>query len=44
MRRARQGMRFAWKSGRFKPTICLPIDTPPEQANREGNVIYRLPE
>ena len=44
MRRARQSMRLAWKDGRFAPTICLSIDTPPEQANRETNMIYALPE
>ena len=44
MTRARQTMRLAWKDGRFRPTICLSIDTPPEQANRESNVIYPLPE
>jgi hypothetical protein len=44
MRRARQTMRLAWKGGRFAPTICLSIDTPPEVANRETNMIYDLPE
>jgi hypothetical protein len=44
MRRARQTMRLAWKGGRFMPTVCLSIDTPPEQANRESNMIYPLPE
>ena len=44
MRRARQTMRLAWKGGRFMPTICLGIDTPPKQANRETNMIYELPE
>lgn len=44
MKRARQSMRLAWKGGRFVPTICLSIDTPPEQANRETNMIYNLPE
>lgn len=44
MRRLRQSMRLAWKDGRFAPTICLSIDTPPEQANRETNMIYPLPE
>jgi hypothetical protein len=44
MRRARQSMRLAWKGGRFAPTICLSIDTPPEVANRETNMIYPLPE
>jgi hypothetical protein len=44
MRRARQSMRLAWKGGRFAPTICLSIDTPPEVANRETNMIYTLPE
>lgn len=44
MRRLRQSMRLAWKDGRFSPTICLSIDTPPDQANRETNMIYPLPE
>ena len=44
MRRLRQSMRLAWKGGRFSPTICLSIDTPPDQANRETNMIYSLPE
>jgi hypothetical protein len=44
MRRARQTMRLAWKEGRFMPSVCLSIDTPPEQANREANMLYPLPE
>jgi len=44
MRRARQTMRLAWKDGKFAPTICLSINTPPEQANRETGMIYTLPE
>ena len=43
MKRLRQSMRLAWKDGRFSPTICLSIDTPPEQANREARMIYHLP-
>jgi hypothetical protein len=44
MRRLRQSMRLAWKDGKFAPTICLSIDTPAEQANRETGMIYPLPE
>lgn len=44
MRRARQSLRLAWKEGRFMPSVCLSIDTPPEQANREANMLYPLPE
>ena len=44
MTRARQTMRLAWKDGRFQPTICLPIDTPADQANRETGMLYNLPE
>lgn len=44
MRRARQTMRLAWKDGHFRPTVCLSIDTPPDQANRETLMIYPLPE
>lgn len=42
--RARQSARLAWKDGKFAPTICLPIDTPAEQANRETGMRYDLPE
>jgi hypothetical protein len=44
MRRARQSMRLAWKDGRFAPTICLPIDTPPDVANQATGMLYNLPE
>ncbi|HVF37889.1 MAG TPA: hypothetical protein VNA29_08115, partial [Sphingomicrobium sp.] len=44
MKRARQTMGLAWKDGRMRPTICLGIDTPPDQANRAANLIYPLPE
>jgi len=44
MRRARQTMALAWKDGKFAPTICLPIDTPADLANRETGMIYNLPE
>jgi hypothetical protein len=44
MSRARETMKLAWKDGKFAPTICLPIDTPPEVANRETGMIYNLPE
>lgn len=44
MRRLRQSMRLAWKDGRFSPTICLSIDTPPDQANRQAKMIYPLPQ
>ena len=44
MRRVQQRMRLAWKDGRFRPSVCLPIDTPPDQAHREANLIYPLPE
>lgn len=33
-----------WKGGKFTPSICIPIDTPPEQANREANLAFPLPE
>lgn len=42
--RVRQTMRLAWKNGRYAPSSCLSIDTPPEQANRESNMIYPMPE
>lgn len=44
MSRVQQRMQLAWKDGRFRPSVCLPINTPPEQANREANLIYPLPE
>lgn len=44
MRRAREVMKLAWKDGKFVPSVCLPIDTPPEVANREANQRYDLPE
>jgi hypothetical protein len=44
MKRVRERMRLAWKDGRFRPSVCLAIDTPAEQANREANLIYPLPE
>ena len=43
-KRVWQTMRLAWKDGRFRPSVCISIDTPPEQANREANLIYSLPE
>ncbi|MCL6682480.1 hypothetical protein [Sphingomonas alba] len=44
MRRAKDTMRLAWKDGKFVPSVCLPIDTPPEVANRQANQRYDLPE
>jgi len=44
VRRSQQTMRLAWKGGRFMPSICLGIDTPPEEGNRETGMIYPLPE
>jgi hypothetical protein len=44
MSRVQQRMRLAWKDGRFRPSVCLPIDTPPGRANRQANLIYPLPE
>jgi len=44
MRRAKETMKLAWKDGKFVPSVCLPIDTPPEVANREANQRYDLPE
>lgn len=43
MKRVRERMLLAWKDGRFRPSVCLNIDTPAEQANREANLIYPLP-
>ena len=44
MRRAKDVMKLAWKDGKFVPSVCLPIDTPPEVANRQANQRYDLPE
>jgi hypothetical protein len=33
-----------WKGGRFTPSICIDIDTPPEQANREANLAFPVPD
>ena len=44
MTRVRQRMRLAWKDGRYRPSVCISIDTSREQANREANLIYELPE
>ena len=44
MSRVRERMRLAWKDGRFRPSVCIPIDTPPDEAHREARLIYPLPE
>lgn len=44
MSRVRQRMGLAYKDGKFSPSVCLPIDTPPDQAHRAANLIYPLPE
>lgn len=44
MRRVQERMGLAWKDGKFRPSVCISIDTPPEQAHREANLIYPLPE
>ena len=44
MKRVQERMGLAWKDGRFRPSVCISIDTPPDQAHREANLIYPLPE
>ena len=44
MKRVQQRMGLAWKDGRFRPSVCISIDTPPDQAHREAKLIYPLPE
>ena len=44
MRRVQQRMGLAWKDGRFRPSVCISIATPADQAHREANLIYPLPE
>ena len=43
-RRIQQRMGLAYRGGKFRPSVCLGIDTPPDQAHREANLIYPLPE
>jgi hypothetical protein len=44
MKRVQERMGLAWKDGKFRPSVCLSIDTPPDQAHREAKLIYPLPE
>ena len=44
MKRVRQRMGLAWKDGRFRPSVCIGINTPPDEAHRQANLIYPLPE
>ena len=44
MKRVQERMGLAWKDGKFRPSVCISIDTPPDQAHREANLIYPLPE
>lgn len=44
MKRVRERMGLAWKDGRFRPSVCIDIDTPPDEAHRRANLIYPLPE
>jgi len=44
MKRVRERMGLAWKDAKFRPSVCISIDTPPDQAHREANLIYPLPE
>ena len=44
MKRVQQRMGLAWKDGRFRPSVCISIDTPPDQAHREAKLSYPLPE
>ena len=37
-------MPSAWKGGHFTPSVCVRINTPPNQANREANLSYAMPE
>ena len=44
MRRVQKRMGLAWKDGVFRPSVCISIDTPADQAHREAGLIYELPE
>jgi hypothetical protein len=33
-----------WKGGKFTPSICIGIGTPPEQADRQANLAIPLPD
>jgi hypothetical protein len=44
MKRVQERMGLAWKDGKFRPSVCISIDTPPEQAHQEARLIYPLPE
>jgi hypothetical protein len=44
MKRVQERMGLAWKDGKFRPSVCISIDTPPDQAHREARLIYPLPE
>lgn len=44
MKRVQQRMGLAWKDGKFRPSVCISIDTPADQAHREARLIYPLPE
>ena len=37
-------MQSAWKGGQFTPSICVRIDTSPDEANREANLTYPIPD
>jgi hypothetical protein len=43
-RRVQALMPRSFAGGRFTPSICVSIDTPPEQANREAHLVMPLPE
>ena len=43
-RRVQALMLRSYKGGRYTPSICVSIDTPPEQANREAHLMLPLPE
>lgn len=42
--RVQRLMTQAWKGGQFAPSVCVSIDTPPEQANREAKMLYPVAE
>jgi hypothetical protein len=44
MKRVQERMGLAWKDGKFRPSVCISIDTPPDQAHLEAKLIYPLPE
>lgn len=44
MKRHEESAKRIWTNGRYSPSICVGIDTPPDRANREANQAVSLPQ